>query len=122
MDRARGNSAWFWLCSGKLEVVCLLGLFSLLAQFLYWSEIVGELNEQQAERLAACSRVHFGKLHPPKRIIRAPDDMARMPRKPSSTGWHCQKTRATSSLTIRQGADLGPLISRVNCGGRNFTL
>ena len=49
MERG-GDSAWFWLCSGKLEVVCLFGLFSLLAQFLYWSEIVGELNEQQAER------------------------------------------------------------------------
>jgi hypothetical protein len=49
MERG-GNSACFWLCSGKLEVVFLFGLFSLLAQFLYWSEIVGELNEQQAER------------------------------------------------------------------------
>jgi hypothetical protein len=49
MERG-GNSAWFWLCSGKLEVVFLFGLFSLVAQFLYWSEIVGDLNEQQAER------------------------------------------------------------------------
>src|SRR5215470_2145346 len=38
MERG-GDSAWFWLCSGKLEVVFLFGLFSLLAQFLYWSEI-----------------------------------------------------------------------------------
>jgi hypothetical protein len=45
-----GNLAWFWLCSGKLEVVFVSGLFSLVAQFLYWSEIVGELNEPQAER------------------------------------------------------------------------
>jgi hypothetical protein len=45
-----GNSAWFWLCSGKLGVVFVSGLFSLVAQFLYWSEIVGELNEPQAER------------------------------------------------------------------------
>ena len=49
MERG-GNSAWFWLCSGKLEVVVLFGLFSLVAQFLYWSEIVGELSEQQGER------------------------------------------------------------------------
>jgi hypothetical protein len=49
MERG-GNSAWFWLCSGKLEVVFLFGLFSLVAQFLYRSEIVGDLNEQQAER------------------------------------------------------------------------
>ena len=49
MERG-GNSAWFWLCSGKLEVVFLFGLFSLVAQFLYWSEIVGELKEQHAER------------------------------------------------------------------------
>ena len=49
MERG-GNSAWFWLCSGKLEVVFSFGLFSFLAQFLYWSEIVGELKEQQAER------------------------------------------------------------------------
>src|SRR5215470_13438826 len=49
MERG-GNSDWFWLCSGKLEVVLLFGLFSLLAQFLYWSQIVGELNEQKAER------------------------------------------------------------------------
>ena len=27
--------------------------------------------------------------------------MARILRKPNSTGWHCQKTKATSSLTIR---------------------
>ena len=45
-----GGGNWFWLCSGKLEVVFSFGLFSLVAQFLYWSEIVGELNEQQAER------------------------------------------------------------------------
>ena len=54
-------------------------------------------------RGAACVKVNFGcKLHPPTRTIRVPDDMARMPRKPSSTGWHCQKTKATCSLTIRE--------------------
>ena len=46
MERG-GNSDWFWLCSGKLEVVFLFGLLSLLAQILYWSEIVGELNQSE---------------------------------------------------------------------------
>ena len=46
------KSHWYnqWLTYVQLDVVCLFGLFSLLAQILYWSEIVAELNEQQAER------------------------------------------------------------------------
>ena len=29
----------FWPCSGRFEVVVLLGMLSLVAQFVYWSRI-----------------------------------------------------------------------------------
>ena len=41
----RGDSNWFWLCSGKLEILVLSGVLSLVAQFLYWSGIVAIVNE-----------------------------------------------------------------------------
>jgi hypothetical protein len=50
-----------------------------------------------SSKLAA---VNFDELHPPTRIIRVADDMARILKKPNSTGWHCQETKATSSLAI----------------------
>ena len=42
----RGDSNWFWLCSGKLEILVLFGVLSLVAHFLYWSGIVAVANEQ----------------------------------------------------------------------------
>ena len=43
----RGDSNWFWLCSGKLEILVLLGVLSLVTYFLYWSGIVAVVNEQR---------------------------------------------------------------------------
>ena len=43
----RGNSNWFWLCSGKLEVLVLFGVLSLVGHFLYWSRIVAVVNAQR---------------------------------------------------------------------------
>ena len=43
-----GDSNWFWLCSGKLEILVLFGVLSLAAQFLYWAGIVAVVNEQRA--------------------------------------------------------------------------
>ena len=42
-----GDSNWFWLCSGKLEILVLFGVLSLAAQFLYWAGIVAVVNEQR---------------------------------------------------------------------------
>ena len=49
LRRAEGQ-AWkgFWLCSGRLEVVVLFGMLSLVAQFVYWSRIVSGLNQEHA--------------------------------------------------------------------------
>ena len=38
----------FWLCSGRLEVVVLFGMLSLVAMFVYWSRIVSGLNQDHA--------------------------------------------------------------------------
>src|SRR6266700_871932 len=38
----------FWPCSGRLEVVVLFGMLSLVAQFVYWSRIVSGLNQEHA--------------------------------------------------------------------------
>jgi hypothetical protein len=43
----RRDSKWFWLCSGKLEILVLFGVLSLVTQFLYWSGIVARVNEQR---------------------------------------------------------------------------
>ena len=43
----RGDSNWFWLCSGKLEILVLFGVLSLAAHFLYWLGIVAIVNEQR---------------------------------------------------------------------------
>jgi hypothetical protein len=43
----RGDSNWFWLCSGKLEILVLFGVLSLVVHFLYWSGIVAVVNEQR---------------------------------------------------------------------------
>ena len=45
----RGDSNWFWLCSGKLEIRVLFGVLSLVAHFLYWSGIVAIVNERRLE-------------------------------------------------------------------------
>ncbi len=38
----------FWPCSGRFEVVVLYGMLSLVAQFVYWSRIVGGFNQEHA--------------------------------------------------------------------------
>ena len=43
----RGDSNWFWLFSGKLEVLVLFGVLSLVGHFLYWSGIVAVVNAQR---------------------------------------------------------------------------
>ena len=35
-----GGSHWFWLCSGKVEMIVLFGVLSVVAQFVYWSGII----------------------------------------------------------------------------------
>ncbi len=47
--RWREQSNWFWLCSGRMWLVILFGALALGAQFLYWGEIVEELNGQLDE-------------------------------------------------------------------------
>ena len=49
LRRVEGQ-AWkgFWLCSGRLEVVVLFGMLSLVAQFVYWSRIVSGINQEHA--------------------------------------------------------------------------
>lgn len=42
-----GDSNWFWLCSGKLEILEVFGVLSLVAHFLYWSGIVAIVNKQR---------------------------------------------------------------------------
>ena len=37
----------FWLCSGRIEVVVLYVVLSLLAQFAYWARIVTGLNQDR---------------------------------------------------------------------------
>lgn len=44
-----GDSNWFWLCSGKLEILVLFGVLSLVAHSLYWSGIVAIVNERRLE-------------------------------------------------------------------------
>ena len=41
------ESNWFWLFSGKMELVGVFGVLSLTAQFLYWSGIIGIVNGRQ---------------------------------------------------------------------------
>jgi hypothetical protein len=43
----RGDSNWFWLCSGKLEVLVLFGVLSVVGHILYWSGIVAVVNAQR---------------------------------------------------------------------------
>ena len=45
----RGDSNWFCLCSGKIEILVVFGVLSLVAHFLYWSGIVAIVNEQRVE-------------------------------------------------------------------------
>jgi hypothetical protein len=37
----------FWPCSGRLEVVVLCAVLSLLAEFAYWMRIVRGLNQER---------------------------------------------------------------------------
>jgi hypothetical protein len=39
--------AGFWLCSGRLDVVVLYFVLSLLAHFAFWSRIVSGLNQER---------------------------------------------------------------------------
>ena len=36
----------FWPCSGRFEVVVLVGMLSLVAEFVYWSRIVSGLDQE----------------------------------------------------------------------------
>jgi hypothetical protein len=49
LRRVEGQS-WdgFWPCSGRLEVVLIYFVLSLLAQFAFWSRIVRGLNQEHA--------------------------------------------------------------------------
>jgi hypothetical protein len=44
----RGDSNWFWLCSGKSEMLVLFGVLVLVAKVFYWSEIVAVVNERRS--------------------------------------------------------------------------
>jgi hypothetical protein len=45
-----GKSYWFWLCSGRIAMVVLFGTLALVAQFVYWAELIRGLNDQLHER------------------------------------------------------------------------
>src|SRR5436305_14400792 len=49
LRRVEGQ-AWkgVWLCSGRLEVVVLFGMWGVVAQFVYWSRVVSGLNLERA--------------------------------------------------------------------------
>jgi hypothetical protein len=34
------KSYWFWLCSGRIAMVVLFGALALVAQIVYWAELV----------------------------------------------------------------------------------
>ena len=48
--RREEGQGWggFWPCSGKLDVVVLYFVLSLLAHFAFWSRIVSGLNQERA--------------------------------------------------------------------------
>jgi len=35
-----GNTGWFWLSSGRMDLIFVFGVFSVVCQILFWSEIV----------------------------------------------------------------------------------
>jgi hypothetical protein len=35
-----GNAVWFWLSSGRMELIFVFGVLSVVCQVLFWSEIV----------------------------------------------------------------------------------
>jgi hypothetical protein len=48
LRREEGQSwSGFWLCSGRLDVVVLYFVLSLLAHFVFWSQIVKALNQER---------------------------------------------------------------------------
>jgi hypothetical protein len=44
----RGDSSWFWLCSGKSEMLVLFGVLGLVAHVFYWAGIVAVVNERRS--------------------------------------------------------------------------
>ena len=48
--RREEGQGWggFWPCSGRLDVVLLYVVLSLLAHFAFWSRIVSRLNQERA--------------------------------------------------------------------------
>ena len=48
MRREEGQGwSGFWPCSGRLDVVVLYFVLSLLAHFVFWSQIVNALNQER---------------------------------------------------------------------------
>jgi putative transposase len=45
--KRKHSTNWFWLCSGKLEILEVFGVLSLVAHFVYWSGIVAIVNEHR---------------------------------------------------------------------------
>jgi hypothetical protein len=47
--RREEGQGWsgFWLCSGRLEVLVVYVVLSLLAHFAFWSRIVSGLNQER---------------------------------------------------------------------------
>jgi hypothetical protein len=35
-----GNAAWFWLSSGRMELIFVFGILCVVCQVLFWSEVV----------------------------------------------------------------------------------
>ena len=51
-----GESVWWWLASGRNEVIVLWGGAMLTCQFLYWSGIVEGGNARRADESGARRR------------------------------------------------------------------
>ena len=47
--RREEGQGWggFWPCSGRLDIVVLYFVLSLLAHFVFWSQIVGGVNQER---------------------------------------------------------------------------
>jgi hypothetical protein len=41
-----GETIWFWVSSGRWELIFVFGILSLVLQLLFWSEVVGRRNRR----------------------------------------------------------------------------
>ena len=41
-----GETIWFWVSSGRWELIIVFGILSVVLQLLFWSEVVGRRNRR----------------------------------------------------------------------------